>query len=45
MNKITLNAKEIDKLYQLFIKMNESSEYGNERGRPNLSPTQTSRDS
>jgi hypothetical protein len=29
MNKITLNAREIDKLYQLFIKMNESSEYGN----------------
>jgi hypothetical protein len=29
MNKITLSAREIDKLYQLFIKMNESNEYGN----------------
>jgi hypothetical protein len=28
MNKITLSAREIDKIYQLFIKMNESSEYG-----------------
>jgi len=28
MNKITLNAREIEELYQLFNKMNESSDYG-----------------
>jgi hypothetical protein len=28
MNKITLSAREIDKLYQLFNKMNESIDYG-----------------
>jgi hypothetical protein len=28
MNKITLSAREIEKIYQLFNKMNESSDYG-----------------
>ena len=28
MNKITLNAREIEEVYQLFNKMNESSDYG-----------------
>jgi hypothetical protein len=28
MNKITLSAREIEKLYQLFNNMNESSDYG-----------------
>jgi len=28
MNKITLSAREIEKIHQLFNKMNESSDYG-----------------
>ena len=28
MNKITLNARELQKVYDLFNKMNESSDYG-----------------
>ena len=28
MSKITLNAREIQKIYDLFNKMNESSDYG-----------------
>lgn len=28
MNKITLNARELEKIYTLFNQMNESSDYG-----------------
>lgn len=28
MNKITLNARELEKIYTIFNQMNESSEYG-----------------